>query len=234
MNKVFSEINQSSENKRYEIKLVYDGLRMDEVASWIRTHPFLFRREYPTRQVNNIYFDTIEMNLRYEHIQGVNSRYKLRYRWYYNTWLTNKGILEVKHKSGKLGKKESFPIENELDLTNLSWYQIQERIRSELTPEWKSLLDSTRPVLINSYVRDYYIDAEREIRITLDTRQKAYLQVFKLKPNLTLKTPICNTLVLEVKAGKIHHRKIADVMAAFPHYGSAHSKYLEGTENLFW
>ena len=219
--------------KRYEIKLVYCGLHLDEVTSWIHSHPFLFRREYPPRQVNNIYFDTPEMNLRFDHLQGIYSRYKFRLRWYHDTWVIRNGTLELKHKSGRLGNKVSFQINNEIDLSALSWKLIQDRIRPELTPDWKSLFDSTHPVLINRYLRQYYIDAEGLIRITLDTRQKAYYQGFRHQPNLSVKTPIRNTIVLEVKARKTHHQKVADVLAGFPLYSSAHSKYLEGIENLF-
>ena len=233
MNKVFSEIDQSSERKRYEIKLVYDGLNLDEVASWIHSHPFLFKREYPPRQVNNIYFDTAEMNLRYDHLQGIFSRFKLRFRWYHDTWLIKNGILELKQKSGRLGHKVSFQINNGINLSELTWRQIQDRIRSELTPQWNNLFAFTHPVLINRYLREYFIDAEGLIRITLDARQRAYYQGFRHKPNLSVQTPMRNTVVLEVKARKSYHQQVADVLAGFPLYSSAHSKYLEGTENLF-
>ena len=230
MNKVFSEIDPGNENKRYEIKLVYDGLQIDEVASWIQAHPFLFRREHPTRQINNIYFDTTDLVLRHDHMQGVHSRFKLRYRWYQSTWVAKNGQLELKQKIGNLGKKEVFFIKNTLDLTVLTWNQIRERIRSELEPEWKALFDSTRPVMINNYMREYYIDALGKIRITLDTRQKTYHQGFRPKPNLNLDMPLRNTMVLEVKAHPSHYKEIADVLAEFPLYSSAHSKYLEGME----
>jgi SPX domain protein involved in polyphosphate accumulation len=226
------ETDPSVDNKRYEIKLVYDGLQIDKVSSWIHTHPFLFRKEYPPRQVNNIYFDTVEMNLRTDHIQGIFSRYKLRYRWYHDTWTIKNGILECKQKSGNLGKKESYQLKGNIDLTVLNWKQIQEKINLELPPDWKIIFNATQPILINSYFREYYIDAERKIRITLDARQRTYNQGFSHKPNLTTETPMRNIMVLEIKAGKANYREIADVLAAFPLYSTAHSKYLEGTENI--
>ena len=139
MNKVFSEINKENHLKRYEIKMVYDGLCIPEVESWIKGHSQLFKRAYPTRQVNNIYYDTHDLAFRDAHIQGAFDRFKIRYRWYHNSWIASEGQLEIKHKHGNLGKKEFFPIKAKINIPSLSWIQINDLICSEIDLEYQYL-----------------------------------------------------------------------------------------------
>ena len=231
MNKVFSEINPIDGQNRYEIKMLYDGLRYGEVISWINGHSQLFQKAYPSRQVNNIYFDTQDMAFKDAHDQGVFDRFKVRFRWYHKSWNTKKGQLEIKQKYGNLGKKKIFPILADIDLKSQSWEFIHNRIRSELNLETQLLFDTTRPVLINHYQRDYYINAEGIIRITLDKDHKIFDQGVGQKPNISYKLPVRNTLVLEYKTTSSHHQELSDVLEEFPLYSTAHSKYLIGTEN---
>lgn len=233
MNKVFSEINRENDLKRYEVKMVYDGLCIPEVESWIKGHSQLFRKAYPTRQVNNIYFDTHDMAFRDAHNQGVFDRFKIRYRWYHKSWIASEGQLEIKHKHGNLGKKEVFPIEVKIDISSLSWIQVNEIISSELDLDYRLLFDSTNPILINNYQREYYVNAAGNVRITLDTNQQCFDQSFGMKPNISNKVPMRSNLVLEIKAAQAHYLDISDVLEEFPLYSSAHSKYLIGTENAF-
>ena len=84
------------EKLRYEIKMVFDALRLDEARSWVYSHTDSFTVSYPPCQVNNIYFDTIERDLFIEHLDGVANRAKVRFRWYGENWLTEGGKLKSK------------------------------------------------------------------------------------------------------------------------------------------
>ena len=234
MNKVFSEINQDNGLKRYEIKMVYDELRLGEVNSWIKSHSQLFRKAYPSRQVNNIYFDTHDMAFREAHIQGVFNRFKIRYRWYHKSWIASKGQLEIKHKYGNLGEKDVYLIDEEIDISSFSWNQIYGFIRSELDLDCQYLFDPTKPILINNYQREYYVNAAGTVRITLDTGQKCFDQKFGQSPNILNPLPMRRNLVLEIKTAVSHYLEISDALEEFPLYSTAHSKYLVGTESTFF
>jgi len=231
MNKAFSEISRGKDLKRYEVKMVYNGLCLPEVKSWILGHSQLFREAYPPRQVNNIYFDTHDLDFRDAHYQGVFNRFKIRYRWYHKSWIASKGQLEIKLKYGNLGNKEVFPIEGMIDIPTLTWSQIYELLRSELDLEFQYLFDPIIAILINNYQREYYVNADGNVRITLDTQHQCFDQSFGSKPNISHIMPMRSDLVLEFKANKSHYLEIADILEEFPLYSSAHSKYMAGTEN---
>ena len=70
---MMKDINRSSENinSRYEIKMILDGLRLDEVRSWVYSHNDSFREAFPKRKVNNVYFDNYEGIFYRNHIDGL-------------------------------------------------------------------------------------------------------------------------------------------------------------------
>ena len=72
------------ENKlsRFERKWVYrnnDYLTL--VNALIRSN-FFFRKQYPDRKVNSIYFDTPVFTDVWDNINGFGNRKKIRIRWY--------------------------------------------------------------------------------------------------------------------------------------------------------
>ena len=64
------------EDARYEVKFVAEATRYRELESWIHMHPAGFRTSYPPRQVNNIYFDTMDLFAFTENLTGASSRSK--------------------------------------------------------------------------------------------------------------------------------------------------------------
>ena len=215
---------------RYEIKMVYREVDRDFVRSSIRAHSGLFKMAYPHRQVNNIYFDTHDRQLRSDHIQGSHTRSKIRFRWYRSTWDIKNGQLEIKTKQSNLGNKHVYQIPATVNLVNGRWKEIQEQISLSLPDSIRSSFSMTTPILINHYQREYYQNAERTIRITLDYDLESFDQSFFLKPNLNLKSPMAGTVVLEVKASAMDFHEISKVLTEFPKYARAYSKYLQGVE----
>jgi hypothetical protein len=214
------------------VKLAFNGLHSAIVRSLILGHSWLFRTAFPPRQVNNIYFDTVDLDLRSDHIQGAYQRKKIRLRWYGSKWSFSSSQLEIKSKIANLGSKRTYPIMGELDLTKLNWRDMQSRVLSQLPLEIHPLLDFIRPILISIYQREYYVSADGLIRITLDTDAKAYSQSFGGNPNLTKLLPMRNVCILEIKAGANCNVEIAEVLAEFPQYACAFSKYLQGTGSI--
>ncbi|MAT44250.1 MAG: hypothetical protein CL609_18115 [Anaerolineaceae bacterium] len=219
--------------KRYEIKMVYENMQRYLVEKWVRTNPFAFRTPFPSRIVNNIYFDTEDLNAYQDHLSGVEARRKLRFRWYGETVEEIRGQLEVKHKQGDTGWKWIQPVESMLDLTTLDWQTIRGKLSAQVDPRINTLLDCARPVMINRYRRDYYVTADNQIRLTLDYDLKSYKQQNHLKPNLTFLNPYLDIVVIEFKCAITHADQMADVLARFPLRVGAYSKYVNGMEAYF-
>jgi len=232
MNKLASGIDLYTSPSRYEIKMVFSGLQSDIVRSLIRGHSMLFKKTYPSRQVNNIYFDTEDFQFNNDHIQGAHQRIKIRQRWYHNTWKLSNSQLEIKSKSGNLGSKIVIPISYEIDLTKYNWNEFRKAVWLNPSHNVQLQLLNTRPVLINKYQRDYFESADQLIRITLDTSLISLNQVFGACPNLDRTLPMRNVCVLEIKADSVHHLEIASALEEFPQYCTAYSKYIHGTETI--
>ncbi len=217
-------------NLRYENKMVFSALRLDEVRSWVYTHSDAFRVAYPPRQVNNIYFDTHERSLMAEHANGVANREKFRFRWYGENWLTRGGQIEIKKKIGRLGYKTTQPIKNTIDISQLNWREIIHLLKEESSEEFAFLLDNLTPTIINQYQREYYESADKKIRVTLDYDMRAFAQSFGFSPNITFPQPLLNNVIIEMKAAMKEHQRMADSIAEFPLRCVQNSKYLNAME----
>jgi SPX domain protein involved in polyphosphate accumulation len=210
--------------------MVFSELDKDQVRSIILGHSNLFSKVFPPRQVNNIYFDTHDQQLRNDHIQGSLTRSKIRFRWYQPTSKIENGQLEIKTKQSNLGRKTTYPLKSSIDLEAGSWKDIQLSIADQLSEQIKSSFLQTWPILINHYQREYYQNADQNIRITLDYGLRSFDQAFATKPNLIIQSPMLNLSVLEIKANAEEFRQVSEVLDEFPHYAQAFSKYLQGTE----
>ncbi len=219
--------------KRYEIKMVHQNIQRYDVEKWVKTNLFAFRTAFPTRVVNNIYFDTEDFDTFNDHLSGVEARRKLRFRWYGETVDEIAGQFEVKHKQGDTGWKWIEPVETLLNLKMMDWQTIQTILFGSGDPRIQTLLSCAQPVMINQYKRDYYISADNQIRLTLDYNLKTYQQQNRLKPNLTFANPYLDVVVIEFKCALTHADQMADVLAQFPLRVGAYSKYVNGVNGYF-
>lgn len=217
---------------RYEKKMIFESLRLGEVRSWVYAHPDAFQVAYPPRQVNNIYFDTVDRFFMAKHIDGVGNRAKFRFRWYGESWQIPEGQLEIKKKMGHVGYKITHPVRRAINLPQLKWQEIMELLKSESSNEFSSLLDNLTPALINQYQREYYESADRKIRVTLDYDIRAFSQTFGLSPNLTFPQLSVDDVIIEMKVAQEDHQRMADSLAEFPLRCLQNSKYLNGMEYM--
>ncbi len=222
-----------SDNLRYEQKMVTDSHHLGDVRSWVFGHPAAFRVAYPNRQVNNIYFDTLERDLMMDHIIGQAVRSKVRFRWYGESWLAENGQLEIKKKQGRLGTKITTPIPVPVDLTSVNWAAIFDILRTHCTPQLAGVLQNLTPMLINQYQREYYTSADGLVRLTLDYNQRTYDQTFGMRPNSQYLQPFGDQLVVEFKADQSQYAKLTNAIAQFPLRCTQNSKYLNGMEQVF-
>ncbi len=165
-----------------------------------------------------------------EHIDGVAERAKVRFRWYGETWLAKNGQIEIKMKQAQLGYKKNQPILTEIDIARLSWREIMTMLHENSENDFSSLLENLTPVVINQYRREYYESMDGVIRVTLDYEMRAFEQSFGLSPNLDFEQSLRNDVIIEMKAMKKSHAKMANALAKFPLYCTQNSKYLNGME----
>ena len=116
---------------RSEIKFICYQHNYYLIKNWIKLHKYNFFKEYDDRNVNNIYFDTLNYKAFNDNLTGLPSRLKVRYRWYGDLFAEmnkNEGSLEFKFRKNIYGFKKVFKI-NDLTLNpHSSWITIKKKI----------------------------------------------------------------------------------------------------------
>ena len=210
---------------RYELKLTCGAELLTQARDWIRLHPEGFRTANPSRIVNNIYLDTIELRSLNENLSSLSNKQKLRIRWYGED--TGHPVLELKYKQNWLGRKRRFNLPESLDLSK-SWSQIIADVSANVPSSWQHLLGKmSQPTLLNRYHREYYATLDNEIRVTLDFGQQAYNQCFTLRPNLRQRLPVEERLVIELKGASSQSKRLQQACSDFPIRLSRNSKYVD-------
>ncbi len=189
----------------------------------IRLHPASFKKIFPDRQVNNIYFDSPHFTCFNDNVAGVANRVKFRIRWYGDFDVIKKPKLEIKIKKNQLGRKLTYDLPA-FELENLkSIIPIVRSYNKTGTP--------LVPVLLNSYRRAYYGTTDQKFRITTD--QDLYFQ------NPTGKS-ISNSgyykdeaTILELKYDAALDSDADRIMQYLPFRQTKSSKYVTGVNFLF-
>ncbi len=127
-----------------------------------------FRKQYPSRKVNSVYFDTYNFISIRQNLDGVSYKKKIRVRWYGNKNKITKPVIEIKSKKGFETKKDSTTIRelNGIKLSDIN------KIKDELNKKLKSK-KIISPVLTTHYDREYYISNNGKIRATVDYNLKS-------------------------------------------------------------
>jgi len=207
---------------RYEQKFETKYFHFRELELAVQIHPSLFLKHFPDRIVNNIYFDDSTYSSFNENLEGINYRTKLRMRWYGNTQQVKiYPKIEFKRKFGHVGDKVklSMPAWNNKKGINMS--DIYELIKSSSQGnELYHILYNKEPKILNSYLRKYYITADKKIRLTID-RKLSYVP-FKNGHAILDKQVNPDEVIVEVKYSKLD-QDIAN--KAFEGLGIRKTKY---------
>jgi hypothetical protein len=222
---------------RYELKMPLGQVHLPQARSWVGLHSAGFHEAYPPRQVNNLYFDTLGMDTYNDHVEGIPERRKLRFRWYGKDLTLARGQLEIKHKRERAGWKQVQAVEPLLDLENCDWADLQRILSSGLESAgnlfFRELLLASRPFVINTYDREYYVSGDERFRVTLDFNLTAYDQWLSARPNLHFKVPLLDEMIIEFKCDVKHSRDLADILAEFPLRITRSSKYVSAMDGIF-
>ena len=140
-------------------------------------------KQYPDREVNNIYFDSLSNDSYDESINGHLEKKKYRVRWYGETFpknsqVINSAILEIKIKREMLNYKKAYDFGNFI-LSKKTTYNdllsiLSDKIKNNINDLDLLYIENIEPIFINNYSREYFIDLSGKIRLTIDRRQKYY------------------------------------------------------------
>ena len=219
---------------RYERKYFITEITYGDIDSIVKLHPAMFSEIFHKRSVNNIYFDSPDLNNYFDNIDGNMYRVKSRIRWYGRTFgVIEKPVLELKIKNGLLGRKESYPVNTFKIENDFNMQKIVDVIQNTNIPEVVKIgIKSSQPTLLNKYDRKYFLSADKRYRITIDTNQVFYRIGFqnnyflnKIKDDLNV--------ILELKYNKDADDDVNHITEHFPFRLTKSSKYISGIEKIY-
>jgi len=222
----------NSSNPRYELKFIAEPNEYFRVLNWLRHHQSCLQREYPDRQINNIYFDSYNHQSFCDNIYGASSKSKIRFRWYGNSKEPKNGFLEIKCKRNQLNWKKIYKINGNLD-NKISWRDIVSEIRNQLPSEGKKWLEmNPLPILMNRYRRKYFVSHGKKVRVTLDSDLIVFDQSKKPFANYSLKSNLPQVIVLEIKFPRELRDHVMNIFGNIPLRGTRFSKYIHGVLSI--
>jgi hypothetical protein len=155
---------------RIEKKFLIEPSSKEKYIQIIKSLPFMIKRKYNSRQVNNIYLDTQVNQSLVDHLDGINKRYKCRIRWYGNFYDFNSPVLEFKMKINQVTEKKKIYLNNKprnkFD-TNKEYF-LNFLIKQLEEKKIVNFIKNHKISRIIIYKRDYYESLNRNIRFTID------------------------------------------------------------------
>ncbi len=216
----------TSSQFRFERKFFITQLSSLDIEYIIKVNPAIFSEIFNKRNVNNIYFDTLNLDNYLENIEGEKNRKKIRIRWYGDLFGYIKyPVLELKVRNGQLGKKLSYPLKSfslnhDEDFTKL--------LNKECLENPLVDLKSLKPTLLNRYSRKYFLSSDKKFRITLDDKQLFYgLYGQNFLKNKSLDR---DSVILELKYGEEEDNNSSKITNSFPFRLTKSSKYVSGIQ----
>ncbi|MBW6534626.1 MAG: VTC domain-containing protein [Mariniphaga sp.] len=226
----YTELN----TQRYERKFVADKVPRMVAETIVKQNSAFFAQTYPSRRINNIYFDTPGMDCYFDNLFGVGHRWKVRIRWYGELFgKIEKPILEFKIKKGFTGTKKSFILpEFEIHSAGFNGNLWKNYFASAGLPdEVMAKLSGNQPVLLNTYKRSYLESRNKRFRITLDDEMEYY----NLRPTwnhfLHMHKEYLKT-VIELKYDHLWEEEAENITNQFPFRLDKNSKYISGISHF--
>lgn len=218
---------------RYELKMPLRSVPEASVLSVIRAHPAGFEEVYPRRQVNNLYFDTPELDCLWISLSGMSDRVKQRLRWYGASSAVGEGQFEWKLRKGRLGSKDIAPVQWQGALPEQRWSSLSRSFRADLTGAQRERFDQhPRLSLLNSYSRCYFQSRRHGCRLTFDTCLRFAPVKSQLRARAGRLIEIKGLSVLELKVAQGQEQAAGELLQGFPFRVARFSKYGTGLERL--
>ena len=156
---------------RFERKWIFKSNNYIALINALTRSDLFFKKQYPKRRVNSIYFDTADCISIRQNLDGVSNKKKIRIRWYGQQNKIIKPVLEIKSKKGFETKKENYKIHelNDLRFPDLKNLNIIENMVNLKLKSKKALY----PILTTNYDREYFLSNNGKIRATVDYNLKS-------------------------------------------------------------
>lgn len=221
---------------RYERKFLVDELQPFQVEAIIKLHPRLFYAPYPPRAVNNLYFDTPDMENYYDNVNGAVHRRKVRVRWYGAPFgEVGRPMLEIKVKDGLVGTKHTYPLAPLcMDQGFCNDYFKSILLNSDLPENVRRDLCSLEGVLFNRYHRQYYASRDGHFRVTLDAEMAFYKANSAFGNAFIHRQMNYHDLVVELKYEVDQEPHANRVASFFPFRVTRNSKFVQGIERVYF
>jgi hypothetical protein len=221
-------------NIRYERKFVVSDIPLTQLESLIKTHPFFFFEIYPARFVNNIYFDSFNLENYFDRISGASNSVKIRIRWYGELFgYIEKPFLEIKTKEALIGDKKRFPLPSFSLGTDFTLKKIQQVFLNSDIPEiLKAQLMTMECTLLNHFKRKYFQSVNRDFMLTIDS-EITYYGIRTGGNTFLNKSVETSVLVLEIKYPPDKDDIASNITNFLPFRLSRNSKYINGIEKIY-
>lgn len=230
MNQGYTELN----TYRYERKFVASRLSRFQTEAIVKRNSAFFVPAFYPRQVNNIYFDTPELECYFDNLFGNAKRWKCRIRWYGDVFgKAISPILEFKIKKGLVGTKKSFQLPDfTIDKNGFDVALLKDVFHNAALPEEiRERLLLVQPVLLNSYQRSYFKTLNGNFRITVDNQ----LEYYHLRPTWNRFQSIHREeqkSVVELKYNQEWDGDAERITNQFPFRLDKNSKYVAGMSHF--
>lgn len=217
--------------KRFERKFVFQNGNIAYALHLVKMNPGGFSEIYQQRQINNIYFDTHNLNNYYDNHLGKSNRVKIRIRWYGETYSNiETPILEFKIKNGLIGRKLSFKLIPFAFTKSFSSEDLFNVLKNSDLPEWVlNDVSVLQPTLLNTYTRRYFQSFDRKYRFTIDFNMHFYNFQSRNTGFLNHARAI-GMVVLELKYDMEHDSSVNAITSPLPFRLDKFSKYVTGVE----
>ena len=199
----------------------------------IANHPAHFVKAFPSRRINNVYFDTADLSDFRAHLLGSDRRRKVRIRWYGESMgLARPAALEVKARRGTVGTKRHFS----LPPLDFDGRISLDAVRSAVAPGTAAeamggFFACAEPALFNSYYRRYFVSIDRRFRITIDTDME--FRVVNYRTYSHIRSHKEERLrIIELKYAMDDDREAHEIASRLPFRLTKHSKYVSGLSRL--
>ena len=211
---------------RFERKYRIPVLSAGHVEAVVKMHPAGFKKAYPDRWVNNVYFDTISKTAFQDNTAGIGQRQKFRIRWYGRpVTAIRHPVLETKIKENEAGSKISLKLDGAYGLENIAMLYETAQVH------WQRN-GTLQPSLLNSYRRSYWETTNKKFRITIDHKMH-FGPVLGEKPARLLLPYYDETIVLEVKYPVGFEKDSDFIFQNLPFRQTKNSKYVTGLLMLY-
>lgn len=221
------------EKSRFERKFAIQEMHYHDIIQHVKINTGAFSSLYHPRHINNIYFDSNDLDFYTDNVSGKGSRKKARIRWYGDLLgRINKPVLEFKMREGMVGNKVSFPLSPFTIDNNFTVDYIQDILEKSALPDWAlSIMKMLKPSLLNRYNRQYFISFDKNFRLTVDN-ELTYIGISSSN-NSFMEKYTSEDVIVELKYDQIYDgKKAAYIINNLPFRLTKSSKYVNGFELL--